>query len=88
MKPRLITPEIDRMLDNEAYRRARGDHISERMRTKEIAARTGIRESYLANIIAKKRREHERKVTVSIRRDCGLSVQSVPGSDSGTETPS
>jgi hypothetical protein len=64
-----ITPEIDRLLDNEAYRRFRGDHISERTRTKSLAAMTGLSCAYVANIISLKRREYERKVNVS----CGTS---------------
>jgi hypothetical protein len=65
MRNKLRTPEIDRMIDNEAYRRFRGDHIDARTPTKIIARQTGITYGYLANLIAAKRREYEQKVNVS-----------------------
>jgi hypothetical protein len=70
------------MLDNEAYRRARGDHISERTRTKELAIRTGLAAGYIANIIARKRRLHEQKINVSNgRQQSELPVQGVSRPD-------
>jgi len=60
-----MTADVMKLLDNEAYRRARGDHISERTQTKELANQTGLAYGYIANIIAKKRRDHERRISVS-----------------------
>lgn len=64
-RKRLRTPEIDRMLDDEAYRRARKDHIDDRIRTKVLARQTGLASGYIANIIAARRRIHEQKIHVS-----------------------
>lgn len=59
MMPKRRTPEIDVMLENEAYRRFRGDSIKERTRTKILAARTGLATGYVANILSKMRRQIE-----------------------------
>jgi hypothetical protein len=65
MKSRKLTPEIDVLLSAEAMRRASGMPLVQRTRTKELAAETGLAYSYVANIIARKRRELEEKVDVS-----------------------
>lgn len=65
MSNRRITAEIDRMLDNEAYRRARGDHIDDRKTTKTLSRETGLSTGHIANIIAKRRRIHELKIHIS-----------------------
>lgn len=76
MRPKLRTPEIDRLIDNEAYRRFRGDHIDERMPTKLISRQTGIAYGYLANLIAQKRRDYEQKVHVSRETTPNVNLQS------------
>jgi hypothetical protein len=58
-----MTAEITRLLDNEAYRRARNDPIEERTRTKVLVQQTGLAYGYIANLVAKMRREHERKMS-------------------------
>lgn len=68
MRPKGITPEVARMIDNEAYRRFRGDPIAERTRTKVLAVKTGMNSGTLANLIAEKRREYERKVNVTVEK--------------------
>jgi hypothetical protein len=60
-----ITPEIEQVLDNEAYRRFRGDPLSERTTTKKLAFQWGFARGYFANIIARKRRAYEQKVNIT-----------------------
>lgn len=62
-----MTPEIERLIDNEAYRRARGDHIDDRIPTKILAKQTGFTKGYLGNLIAMKRREHEKKIHITAK---------------------
>jgi hypothetical protein len=71
MRRKRITPEIEQILDNEAWRRFRGDPLHERTSTKELAAQWGFACGYFANIIARKRRDYEKKVNVS----CETSTQ-------------
>lgn len=61
MRPKIVTPEIERMIDNEAFRRFRGDPLSERTATKVLAVKTGVSKGTLANLIAQRRREYEKK---------------------------
>lgn len=65
MMPKRRTPEIEALLDAEARRRADGQSLKSRTRTKQLAAETGLAYGYLANIISRKRREYESKVDVS-----------------------
>jgi len=76
MRQKLRTPEIDRMVDNEAFRRFRGDHIDERTPTKIIARQTGMSYGYLANLIASRRRYYEQKVNVSIETTPNVNLPS------------
>jgi hypothetical protein len=67
MRRKRITPEIERLLDNEAYRRFRGDPLSERTTTKELAYQWGFACGYFAQIIARKRRSYEQKVNITVQ---------------------
>lgn len=78
-RKKLRTIEIDRMIDDEALRRARGQHIDDRMPTKIMARQTGIAYGYLANLISKKRREHEQKVHVSRETAVIVNLQTSEG---------
>jgi hypothetical protein len=74
VKPRRMTPEIERALDNEAYRRARGDHLRERTPTKVLVRQTGLSHGYIANVIAKKRHAYEIKIHITTQH--GTNVKS------------
>lgn len=60
-----LTIEVDALFSAEAVRRADGLPRNERSATKDLAAETGFAYGYVANIIARKRRELEKKVHIS-----------------------
>lgn len=65
MKPKRVTPEMDALFAQEAQRRADHQKLKERQRTKLLAEQTGLAYGSVANIISRKRREIESKLSVS-----------------------
>lgn len=60
-----LTDHADALFSAEAVRRADGLPRDQRAATKDLAVETGLAYGYVANIIARKRRELEQKVHIS-----------------------
>jgi hypothetical protein len=66
MKPIKMTHEIDALLTAEAKRRSERLPMHLRTRTKLLADQTGLAYAYVANIIARKRRQLEATISVNV----------------------
>lgn len=64
-RPRLLTPQDDASFEAEAARRAQGLPPSQRTCTKRLAESSGRSVTYVANIIARRRREIEARINVN-----------------------
>lgn len=77
-RPKLLTPAGDQILHEEAQRRA--DRLEQRARfsNKQLADKTGLAQKYVANLVARYRREIEARINVNVSRgtDGVLSTQS------------
>ncbi len=73
MRPKKITPESQGLINVEAQRRAERLPPNMRMTNKQLAALTGLAELYVAQLVAKRRRQISIRVDVS----CGTAASNV-----------